>query len=322
MFRFGRATTQKRTEIKEKVERAKEIKKKIDEFREETRDYQYYVDSMLKNINSIYDFIGDFNTLISSFEWTYRMKKVNAKIENESNGTSTFTPVSLSLRPKISFKYLKEGQTESKTISSEDVNFITITIGNSGITNYAINYKGDMITDITTVSDVTYQSPQYHAYEDIDTYQKYVEKWLVSDSDEDYTDLANFCKTLKEKFSDLLVEDGSLHINDLWFDGIFTLMNYIGVVKLKENYQESLVHNCNSQIATIFTETNLNENINKNVASYAGAFFNNLSTMVFPLTPDGSTGSFELPEIMMVYEKKPVNAMFSVVSNTEIIDVK
>lgn len=317
MFRFGRATTQKRTEIKEKVERAKEIKKKIDEFREETRDYQYYVDSMLKNINSIYDFIGDFNTLISSFEWTYRMKKVNAKIENESNGTSTFTPVSLSLRPKISFKYLKEGQTESKTISSEDVNFITITIGNSGITNYAINYKGDMITDITTVSDVTYQSPQYHAYEDIDTYQKYVEKWLVSDSDEDYTDLANFCKTLKEKFSDLLVEDGSLHINDLWFDGIFTLMNYIGVVKLKENYQESLVHNCNSQIATIFTETNLNENINKNVASYAGAFFNNLSTMVFPLTPDGSTGSFELPEIMMVYEKKPVNAMFSVVSNTD-----
>ena len=51
MFRFGRATTQKRTEIKEKVERAKEIKKRIDEFREETETYQQMINTMMANAN-------------------------------------------------------------------------------------------------------------------------------------------------------------------------------------------------------------------------------------------------------------------------------
>ena len=132
-----------------------------------------------------------------------------------------------------------------------------------------------------------------------------------------YKEIVQFCTDLKEKFT----ISGTFTTRDPSFDGIFTLMSYIVYIignredltdyKKKEEFN-TMAESIDSLLAMSTDEYSFNVAASGPVINYFIAL-----QKLFPLTPDGSTGSFELPEIMMVYEKKPVNAMFNVVSNTD-----
>lgn len=330
MFRFGRATTQKRNEIKEKVERAKEIKKKIDEFKEETETYQQMINTMMANANYTVKngFLAYFIRIISEFKHTYTMiRRSDYTPEHATNGKDVVynNLDKLSQKPVITFEYIKDGVITK--ISSEEIvsGIISYTTDNV-IDSATIEIKKEgIITSLrgSTMSgiilDITYESDVYHAHDDIEEFITRVNNWILATDDykkKKYNEIAQFCKDLKEKFT----ISGTFTTQDPSFDGIFTLMSYIVYMimnreDLKPYAENEHFKTMGNSIDRLLFMSSDKTSFNATLASgYIIDYFVALPK-VFPISSDGSTGSFELPEIMMVYEKKPVNAMFKVAVN-------